>query len=363
MDPPPPDYSEHPQQLTDIDLKLWFNFAQGDNLLFNNAEAVSRRMGMIGERLFCGTRTAMQVEFWDVKLRGSVLGRKVVTETTHDHGSMMEYLKENSVIGIRTISMHANSPGAPISITAEAMNALLTYLRVGPQFLDLLFSFAGHGKSVEAGMGSLVYKSVPNGPNVAGIIEVQYILRYPSLSPDGTWVISQTAVYHRHVLRTPGNLPLTLYLSLLPSHQNRQLTFASSAKRQFLDLASLSTRLTIPNPSSYIGEWRWFLLDLEKEIEALDAAALTLLSHSQSESLPARTHIQLTIHALHRRLAPLTPILRSTLETVKNLGVIAGKMQKMGDEFRAYEVQIEGYLGAVEGLRERVERLGKMKGL
>jgi len=38
-------------------------------------------------------------------------------------------------------------------------------------------------------------------------------------------------------------------------------------------------------------------------------------------------------------------------------------MQKMGDEFRAYEVQIEGYLGAVEGLRERVERLGKMKGL
>tara|TARA_R110002060_G_scaffold27627_4_gene37490 strand:+ start:1017 stop:1232 length:216 start_codon:yes stop_codon:yes gene_type:complete len=67
MDPPPPDYSEHPQQLTDIDLKLWFNFAQGDNLLFNNAEAVSRRMGMIGERLFCGTRTAMQVEFWDVK--------------------------------------------------------------------------------------------------------------------------------------------------------------------------------------------------------------------------------------------------------------------------------------------------------
>lgn len=80
--------------------------------------------------------------------------------------------------------MHANSPGAPISITAEAMNALLTYLRVGPQFLDLLFSFAGHGKSVEAGMGSLVYKSVPNGPNVAGIIGT-----CPTLSTNSSYSI------------------------------------------------------------------------------------------------------------------------------------------------------------------------------
>lgn len=68
------------------------------------------------------------------------------------------------------------------------MNALLTYLRVGPQFLDLLFSFAGHGKSVEAGMGSLVHKSVPNGPNVAGIIGTyihpfdNLLIFYPNLS-------------------------------------------------------------------------------------------------------------------------------------------------------------------------------------
>ena len=88
--------------------------------------------------------------------------------------------------------MHANSPGAPISITAEAMNALLTYLRVGPQFLDLLFSFAGHGKGVEAGMGSLVHKSVPNGPNVAGIIGTysysfgNFFILYPNLPEQRT---------------------------------------------------------------------------------------------------------------------------------------------------------------------------------
>ncbi|KAK0112888.1 hypothetical protein ONS95_014609 [Cadophora gregata] len=364
---PPPDYSEHPQQLTDIDLKMWIPFAQGDNMFFNYAVGVSRRMGLIGERLFCGTRTAMRVEFWDIKpVRGSILGRPVNAETIHDIGSMNTYLKENLTIGIRTISIHANSPNSPLSITAEAMNVLLTQLRVGPQFLDLLFSFAGHGKDVEAGSGSLVYKYVANGPNVAGILEVQYILRYPILTNDNTWIISQTAVYHRHVLKTHGSFWILLHSDADSPLQARLQACMRQWERSHSYVRDGFDHVHFLALSSYLGEWRWFLLDLEKEVEALDTSSLSLLhntsSTSHSDSTQTRLHIENTTRTLHRRIAPLKPILESTLQTVKNLGVVAGKPPKMADEFRTYEVMITGYLAAVEGLRGAVERVGRVRG-
>lgn len=49
------------------------------------------------------------------------------------------------------------------------------------------------------------------------------------------------------------------------------------------------------------------------------------------DQIPLRIQIQQTLYALRRRIVSLKPILETTLETVKNLGMVEDKIAKMAD--------------------------------
>lgn len=51
----------------------------------------------------------------------------------------------------------------PLRVTDEAMKTILEHHHVGPQFLDLLLSFATGNKESEAGTGSMITKNSPDG--------------------------------------------------------------------------------------------------------------------------------------------------------------------------------------------------------
>ena len=51
----------------------------------------------------------------------------------------------------------------PLKISDQAMKTILDHHRTGPQFLDLLLSFATGNKESEAGTGSMITKNNPDG--------------------------------------------------------------------------------------------------------------------------------------------------------------------------------------------------------
>lgn len=163
------------------------------------------------------------------------------------------------------------------------MQMILTHHHVGPEFLDLLFSFATGSKDSEAGPGSMVFKTKSDGshgsfvlispkspnPTTKPVIEMQYRLSYVEehTRPNSkSWVIRQMGVYHRFY---PGS-GRSLWIFLHPKPDSlvqRRLETAITQWEQ--SRASLKSwyLVHILVLSSYFNDWRWYLKSLSAQIE------------------------------------------------------------------------------------------------
>jgi N-acetylglucosamine-6-phosphate deacetylase len=63
----------------------------------------------------------------------------------------------------------------PLKVTDEAMKTILDHHHVGPQFLDLLLSFATGNKESEACTGSMTTKNNPDGSYGEPFILLQHL--------------------------------------------------------------------------------------------------------------------------------------------------------------------------------------------
>ncbi len=182
-----------------------------------------------------------------------------------------------------TIRRSISAPNSikPLKITDTAMETILRHHNVGPQFLDLLLSFATGNKESETGPGSMIIKHKLDGsygkspPVLQKLhfltlkIEMQYRLSYVEEVPGNSshpWAIRQTGVYHHHVPNGSGSLWIFLHPRPNSSLQQRLEACALEWDRSegSIDDWELTHILTL---SSYFGDWRWYLKSLSADIE------------------------------------------------------------------------------------------------
>ncbi|PMD57524.1 uncharacterized protein K444DRAFT_644408 [Hyaloscypha bicolor E] len=244
------------------------------------------------------------------------------------------------------------------------MKTILDHHRTGPQFLDLLLSFATGNKESEAGTGSMITKNNPDGS-----YEVQYRLSYVEEvigNSSSSWAIRQTGIYHRHVPNGPGSI--WIFLHPRPNSTLQQRIEACALEWDHsggsFDDWELSHILAL---SSYFGDWRWYLKTLSADTEHIASVALSL-DFAREGHYGRGTDTLQGLHSLLEKVLPLSPRLRSTLATVKSLKSLYETLQRQGlygelhsikilDELRSYEVHTHEHIATVALLEKRIQEI------
>ncbi|KAE8450330.1 hypothetical protein EG329_006758 [Mollisiaceae sp. DMI_Dod_QoI] len=338
----------------------WESYVRGDCLFTNNAENLSRRLQEEKKKLF-SQEEKMQVDVLNLSNCADGNGMQTRRRTIYDCSSLENYLSEWTDFHTRFISIAAPSSIRPLKVTEAGMYSIINHHNVGPQFLDLLLSFATGKNESEVGSGALVVKNHPDGS-----YEMQYRLSYSEEVGNNKNVraIRQTGVYHRHVPNGSGNIWILLHPRPESVVQTRLDSCALEWERRngSLDEWELTHILIL---SSYFGDWRWYIKSLSAEVERIACIALSY-DFSTVENHGRGTDILQELHGLLNKILPISPRLRSTLATLSSLKtlyeILRGKKLytehhsiRILDELKAYETHTEGHLTSVALLEKRIQ--------
>jgi hypothetical protein len=194
--------------------------------------------------------------------------------------------------------------------------------------------------------------------------DMQYNLVYAeeSQTPISTaWTLRQIGVFCRYCPNANGNLFIFLHAKEGSKVQNRlaatmkQWEMSGAGTRNWLCLHLLVF-------SSYCPSWRFYLSDVNQELESIADVALTLEFSQNEHYASGYTQLRKLKH-LEDKVLPLSARFRTTLATVTALkdanemfnatGLCESKEYlEMSNELRYYETLLEGHLETV-GLMER----------
>jgi hypothetical protein len=122
--------------------------------------------------------------------------------------------------------------------------------------------------------------------------------------------------------------------------------------------------------SSYFGDWRLLLNKLSAEMESIASDALSL-DFSTDAHYRRGLNILQSLHNLEDQVLPLSPRLRSILNTVSSLKHFNEsnrprddrQARKINDEFISYEARLNGHLARVQLLEKRTQETLKLVGI
>jgi hypothetical protein len=261
-----------------------------------------------------------------------------------------------------TSSICAPNSVKPLQITSRATRELLSAHKIGPDFLDLLMSFANGGKTSEA-TGSLIFKQKSDG-----VVEMQYRFSYVEQAGN-SWATRQIGVYHRR--ESKGSGPANLWIFLHPKNNSVVQKRLEAALSMWSNSSSRSANWDLMHLlvlSSYFGDWRWYLKSLSGEIEYLAKDALSLDFSNEAHDKRGLETLQ-SLHNLQDKVLPLSARLRAMLATVSTLkqhediffpGENKDQSIIVADELRSYETQLQCHLDHVELLEKRVQEILKL---
>lgn len=161
-----------------------------------------------------------------------------------------------------------------ILATSSAMNRLLAHFDVFPQFLDHLHSF---GLRINAVAEDLPTISIQHNSVRSNLFEVCYDIRYPEKNGRGfgdPWSIRHTAVYYQYDSSKDTSMSLLIQPSKVLA---RQIDVLLTGERP------VSCRSILIQHATFVSSgtsWKYFVADMEKELNALVCAPL----HAQRPS-------------------------------------------------------------------------------
>ncbi|KAF8859385.1 hypothetical protein BDZ45DRAFT_361920 [Acephala macrosclerotiorum] len=339
----------------------WKDYLRGDSLFTNNVERVSRRLQEEKKKLF-SKEEKMEVDILNVLNCRDGHGLQTRRRKVHDCSSLDDYLSEMDDFHTRFISIAAPNSIRPLKITESGLYSILSRHNVGPQFLDLLLSFATGRNESEAGPRNTIVKNHPDGS-----YEIQYRVSYveETVGHGGKeWAIRQMGVYHRHVPGRSGNIWILLHPKPGSTAQTRLENCAVEwdERKGSFDDWELTHILVL---SSYFDDWRWYLKSLSAEAGRIASIALSY-DFSTAQNHERGTDILQELHSLLNKIMPISPRLRSTLGTISSLRTLYGTLRRENlytehhsvqilDELKTYEIHTEGHLASVALLEKKVQ--------
>ena len=153
-----------------------------------------------------------------------------------------------------------------ILATSSAMNRLLAHFDVFPQFLGYLHSFGLRINAVGEDLPTISIQH--NGPR-SNLFEVCYDIRYPEKNGRGTgdpWSIRHTAVYYQYDSSKDTSMSILIQPSKMLTSQIDVLLTGENP---------VSCRSILIQHAAFVSSgtlWKYFVADMEKELNALVCA-------------------------------------------------------------------------------------------
>jgi hypothetical protein len=154
--------------------------------------------------------------------------------------------------------------------TSSAMNRLLAHFDVFPQFLGYLHSFGLRINAVGEDLPTISIQH--NGPR-SNLLEVCYDIRYPEKNGRGfgdPWSIRHTAVYYQYDSSKDTSMSILIQPSKMLTRQIDVLLTGESPD---------SCRSTLIQHATFVSSgtlWKYFVADMEKELNALVCASFSV---------------------------------------------------------------------------------------
>jgi hypothetical protein len=153
-----------------------------------------------------------------------------------------------------------------ILATSSAMNRLLAHFDVFPQFLGYLHSFGHRINAVGEDLPTISIQH--NGPR-SNLFEVCYDIRYPEKNGRGSgdpWSIRHTAVYYQYDSSKDTSMSILIQPSKMLTSQIDVLLTGENL---------VSCRSILIQHAAFVSSgtsWKYFVADMEKELNALVCA-------------------------------------------------------------------------------------------
>ncbi|KAH8652902.1 hypothetical protein BGZ61DRAFT_575095 [Ilyonectria robusta] len=198
---------------------------------------------------------------------------------------------------------------APLDVSKSMIHRLLTLANAMRDVWDIVLSFRAQNTEVEEAFSPCSWR------RHRAMRETSYIFKYPERKALGkgnvTWVIRQIGLYHQYSLESEKNT----WLLIFPNRQSYSLDRVT----EIMDLDEHPLQPHLCWQSAHIQNWRWYMVDLEKEFHEL---AMDILNVEIEETLDFKTtYDQLSsLRYIETRLSPLEPILSSYERVFNELG-------------------------------------------
>ncbi|KAH7356218.1 hypothetical protein BKA66DRAFT_250388 [Pyrenochaeta sp. MPI-SDFR-AT-0127] len=252
------------------------------HVLYHSVQAFNKRLSDDRYRLFDEQKAA--VNFLDLNETSHYYQSSCVSSFREIANHLRESFPEHRDPQCRFVFLHAPHSRAPLRISFDMFNILFTYHQVMAPFLDFVFPFGKQLYPQDFHFSGFReesrFTSVGNEQRIPELgrsglgLRLCYNLRSVERSADVTdlpWSIRQTAVYHEFDTETGRAVWIIVKGNKLIRNRMKEASAspdsASKSSRSSGFSASLAAHLLL---CDWSGEnWRWYLNDLEDQLQVL----------------------------------------------------------------------------------------------